>query len=83
MDWIDKLAEHIVIGATVPTGPRGEYKPGVVAWVRATIERHLPEPPLLQCPDCGNTESCAGAMARQFNRGRCLHCGGLFKVVRA
>ena len=41
------------------------------------------EPPLLQCVDCKNTESCAGAMARQFNHGRCLHCGGYFKVVRA
>lgn len=41
------------------------------------------EPPLLQCADCRNTESCAGAMARYFNHGRCLHCGGYFKVVRA
>ena len=41
------------------------------------------EPPLLQCADCKNTESCAGAMARYFNQGRCLHCGGFFKVVRA
>ena len=38
---------------------------------------------LLQCIDCRNTESPAGAMARQFNHGRCLHCGGYFKVVRA
>ena len=42
-----------------------------------------PEPPLLQCADCRNTESCAGAMARVFNRGRCMHCGGYFKVIRA
>lgn len=41
------------------------------------------EPPLLQCADCKNTESCAGAMARMFNHGRCMHCGGYFKVVRA
>jgi ATP-dependent exoDNAse (exonuclease V) beta subunit len=41
------------------------------------------EPPLLQCADCRNTESCAGAMARMFNHGRCVHCGGYFKVVRA
>ena len=40
-------------------------------------------PPLLQCVDCRNTESCAGAMARVFNHGRCMHCGGSFKVVRA
>lgn len=39
--------------------------------------------PLLQCIDCKNTESPAGAMARMFNRGLCLHCGGYFKVVRA
>lgn len=41
------------------------------------------EPPLLQCSDCHNTESCAGAMARHFNHGRCLRCGGYFKVIRA
>lgn len=41
------------------------------------------EPPLLMCVDCKNTESPAGAMARYFNHGRCLHCGGWFKVVRA
>lgn len=39
--------------------------------------------PLLQCIDCHNTESPAGAMARYFNHGRCVHCGGYFKVVRA
>ena len=39
--------------------------------------------PLLQCVDCRNTESPAGAMARMFNHGRCLHCGGYFKVIRA
>lgn len=41
------------------------------------------EPPLLQCSECHNTESCAGAMARQWNHGRCMHCGGYFRVVRA
>lgn len=41
------------------------------------------EQTLLQCVDCRNTESPAGAMARHFNQGRCLHCGGFFKVVRA
>lgn len=41
------------------------------------------EPPLLQCVDCKNTESPAGAMARRFNHGRCMHCGGYFKVIRA
>lgn len=38
--------------------------------------------PLLQCIDCKNTESTAGAMARAFNQGRCI-CGGYFKVVQA
>lgn len=49
------------------------------------VRKHLKtlEPPLLQCVDCRNTESPAGAMTRFFNRGRCLHCGGYFKVVRA
>ena len=62
--------------------------------VRRVIDRLCPfkddvtymeakEPPLLQCIECKNTESCAGAMARYFNQGRCLHCGGYFKVVRA
>lgn len=42
------------------------------------------EGPLLMCVDCKNTESPAGAMARQhFNPGRCMHCGGYFKVIRA
>lgn len=41
------------------------------------------EPPLLQCVECKNTESCAGAMARQWNHGRCMYCGNYFKVVRA
>jgi hypothetical protein len=47
------------------------------------IPYYQSEPPLLQCIDCKNTESPAGAMARHFNHGRCLHCGGFFKVIRA
>lgn len=43
----------------------------------------LKESPLLICIDCKNTESPAGAMGRQFNHGRCMHCGGYFKVIRA
>jgi len=43
-----------------------------------------PEPPLLICVSCRNTESPAGAMARQhWHHGLCMHCGGAFKVVRA
>ena len=53
------------------------------AFVKIPFNVPQPEPPLLQCADCRNTESPAGAMARQFNHGRCLHCGGYFKVVRA
>ena len=41
------------------------------------------ENPLLQCIACHNTESPAGAKARSFNHGLCLHCGGSFKVVAA
>jgi len=51
--------------------------------IRDTIARCMPEPPLLQCVYCHNTESCAGAKAREWNHGRCAHCGGAFKVVRA
>ena len=58
------------------------------------IKRHCPfkqdvvyeeakEPPLLQCIECKNTESCAGAMARTWNHGRCMYCGNYFKVIRA
>lgn len=46
-------------------------------------QQNVPAGPLLQCVDCKNTESPAGAMARQWNHGRCMHCGGFFKVVRA
>ena len=45
--------------------------------------RPVDHPTLLQCRDCRNTESPAGALGRVFNRGRCLHCGGYFEVVRA
>ncbi len=48
------------------------------------LTREPPKPgPLLQCISCNNTESPAGAMARQFNHGRCVFCGSYFKVVRA
>lgn len=57
-----------------------------VAYTGITTSAHTckqAEGPLLQCVDCGNTESPAGAMARRFNHGRCLRCGSYFKVVRA
>lgn len=39
--------------------------------------------PLLECSNCHNTESPAGALARHWNHGKCMHCGGYFKVTRA
>ena len=60
-----------------------DVRDALLETARAWRERVNVEPPLLQCVDCKNTESPAGAMARYFNQGRCLHCGGWFKVVRA
>lgn len=57
-----------------------------IAYTGITVSDHTCKQstgPLLQCIECKNTESPAGAMARQFNHGRCLHCGSYFKVVRA
>ena len=67
-----------------PPEPDEYWQCGCRACIQHIIDA-LPtkEPPLLQCIDCRNTESPAGAMARQFNHGRCAHCGGYFKVVRA
>lgn len=84
-DWALEAAEEI---------SQFEWDVSKAEDIREIIERHCPfkkniaytearEPPLLQCSDCHNTESCAGAMARQWNHGRCMHCGGFFKVVRA
>ena len=79
-DWITAVSEDI----------RKQF-PLTEESLREILEKHCPlksdtevgkEPPLLQCIDCKNTESPAGAMARYFNQGRCLHCGGYFKVVR-
>jgi hypothetical protein len=73
MDWIEKLTaifqDH---------GLRLEE-----SRVRYLIDELHPPHSLLQCVDCRNTESCAGAMAREFNKGRCLHCGGFFMVIRS
>lgn len=55
----------------------------LTAAVQHELDKDMKPSPLLQCIDCKNTESPAGAMARYFNQGRCLHCGGWFKVVRA
>jgi len=72
MDWITLVAEDI----------RKEF-PLTEESLREIITRHHPEAPLLECVMCHNTESCAGALAREWNRGRCRFCAGYFKVVRA
>ena len=74
-DIIEIIAKHCPFK---PDVTYMEVEPGVA--YEKIVERPSP---LLQCIDCHNTESPAGAMARQFNHGRCLHCGGYFKVVRA
>ncbi len=84
MTWIEKAAAHI---ARLGSGgydaySSSEIREGVTALYIKIIEETYVAP-LLQCTDCGNTESPAGAMARQFNHGRCLHCGGFFRVTRA
>ena len=57
----------------------------VIRQLAAKVKEYESKPgPLLQCIECHNTESPAGAMARTyFNHGRCMHCGNYFKVVRA
>lgn len=89
-DWVDALARELATHWPAGPGPDDyitpEQRASIAALYAEAIRRWAPppkDPPLLQCPDCKNTESCAGAMARYFNQGRCLHCGGLFKVVRA
>lgn len=70
-DWTRLAAEEIV------KNPIG------VEDVAETIRKYAPSTPLLICVDCKNTESPAGAKARYFNHGRCLHCGGPFEVLKA
>lgn len=88
-DWLKDAVAEIV--SSVAEGDLVSE----AARVQDILERHCPfkpgvayveyrEPPLLQCVNCNNTESCAGAMARaHWHPGRCMHCGGAFKVVRA
>lgn len=76
-DWKNLTARQIMDEITVVSMP-------TVAIIEAILVKNAPgQEPLLQCIDCKNTESPAGAVARHFNHGRCLHCGGFFKVVRA
>ena len=60
-----------------------ELSASALECLKAAREEPAKEPPLLLCVSCKNTESPAGAMARQFNHGRCMHCGGSFMVLRA
>ena len=60
-------------------GVKDGYREGIIQARKFFKEK---KHPLLQCIDCRNTESTAGAMARAFNQGRCL-CGGYFKVIQA
>jgi len=84
-DWVTLVADDI----------RKEF-PLTEERLREIINEHCPfkpdidyisnnEPsgkPWLQCSDCHNTESPAGALAREWNHGRCVFCGAYFKVVR-
>jgi len=90
MSWINDAAKELASHFTFGNGPddyvTDEQRTNVANNYAAIIAKHAPPPAppsLLQCVDCRNTESPAGAMARHFNHGRCLHCGGYFKVVRA
>lgn len=88
-DWITdaatELASHFSFGNGPDSYVTDEQRATVADNYATIIRRHAPtaSQTLLQCIDCRNTESPAGAMARYFNKGRCLHCGGFFKVVRA
>lgn len=76
-DWKALVARQIMDELTVVSMP-------TVGNIELILRTNAPSnEPLLQCIDCRNTESPAGAVARRFNYGRCLHCGGFFKVVRA
>lgn len=72
-----------IMSVTLPVRVIGETPFNTLQRVAYVISLLRKEPPLLQCIECRNTESPAGAMARQVNHGRCLHCGGYFKVIRA
>ena len=98
-DWVLKAAQEVAQHWTFGSGPDSYVTEGQRAMIAENIATIIREccpfkpdvayeevrrdGPLLQCIDCKNTESPAGAMARYFNQGRCMHCGGYFKVVRA
>jgi hypothetical protein len=72
-----------IMSVTLPVRQIGETTFSLLQRVAYAVHMLRKDPPLLQCISCKNTESCAGAMARELNKGRCLHCGSYFKVVRA
>lgn len=86
-DWVQAAARKIAAAVYEEDGDRD----GDVVTVTPSVEviadiirKSMPEPSLLQCINCNNTESCAGAVARQhWHPGLCMHCGGAFRVVRA
>jgi hypothetical protein len=82
-DWITTALTEIEKESKALSEAEGQDLPPTIEEVEVALRKHYPPSPLLQCTDCKNTESPAGAMARMFNKGRCLHCGGYFKVVRA
>ncbi len=92
-DWMmkaaEELASHFSFGRGADSYVTDEQRQNVANNYLEIIIRHwynpppVKEPPLLQCSECHNTESCAGAMARAWNHGRCQFCAGYFKVVRA
>lgn len=85
-DWIGDSVDEIV--STICEEPVSRED------LKEIIKKHCPfeegvayvpytEPPLLICISCRNTESCAGALARTWNKGKCMYCGGTFEVLRA
>ena len=97
-DWVkdaaDEIAKYWRFGSGRDSYVTDEQRALISHNLQEVINKHcpfkpdvayqvVPEPTLLICVDCKNTESPAGAMGRYFNQGRCLHCGGYFKVYRA
>lgn len=83
--WVEKAAKAVVQLFEVEASSQSDAMLAVVKVLTETAPNAIihKEPPLLQCSSCNNTESCAGAMARVWNHGRCQFCAGYFKVVRA
>jgi len=76
------IAKHCPFKPDVAYVAQSEIEP-LIEQLRVQLKQIEARQPLLQCPECKNTESPAGALARQFNHGRCMYCAGYFKVIRA